>query len=411
MLHIERLRLENFRCFEALNVAFEPDTTVIFAENGGGKTALLTGLAMAVALLQPRHSKELSLDAERDARRVRVSSDRREPVGPCTVSCTATIGDRPTVEWSVTASPTSGRRTVRTRDAHDAIEHVRRPGERWPIIGYYGTGRLSGTHKPRSKARAFQDRWDGYAGCLDPSATDGPLVEWLESEVLGDLSRLRREEPERRLDLAVLNAVKRASRDIADIWFDPAIRLPMVRFQKGHEATWSELSDGFHVFIGLVGDIARRAVILNSQDGAQAPLLAEGVVLIDEIDLHLHPRWQRVVLKGLRAAFPKLQFIVTTHSPQVLSSAENQQVRRLANWTVQESTVFVEGRDSNAILRDWFGTDDRDEQGRNPLQELHAAIDEGRLEEARQQLAALQGRWGTMDPALIRAARLLDEEV
>jgi predicted ATP-binding protein involved in virulence len=137
--------------------------------------------------------------------------------------------------------------------------------------------------------------------------------------------------------------------------------------------------------------------------------LVEGNVLVDEIDLHLHPRWQRVVLEGLKAAFPKLQLIVTTHSPQVLSSAENRQVRRLVDWTLQEGSVFVEGRDSNAILRELMGTDDRDDSGRSALRALHAAIDEGRLEEAQTLLTKLRERWGDRDPALIRAEGLLGE--
>jgi outer membrane protein assembly factor BamA len=137
----------------------------------------------------------------------------------------------------------------------------------------------------------------------------------------------------------------------------------MVRFDAGHVAPWSELSDGYHAFIALIADIARRAVMLNEIDGGVAPERVEGVVLIDEIDLHLHPRWQRVALGGLRRAFPRLQLVVTTHSPQVLSSAENRQVRRLVDGRVQEHDVFVQGRDSNAILRELMRTDDRDEEG------------------------------------------------
>jgi predicted ATP-binding protein involved in virulence len=411
MLRINKIHLENFRCFKDLDVSFERDVNVLFAENGGGKTALLTGLAMGLALLQPRHPKELDLSGERDARKLRGSGSRREPAGPCTISCEASIGGQDRVEWSVTASPTSKRRMSRLGDASDAIEKVRLPRERWPLIGYYGTGRLTRTRKLASKPRDFQDRWDGYDGCLDPSATDGPLLEWLRSEAFGDLARHRRGEPERRFDLAVFNAIKRATPDVAEIWYDPAIGSPVTRFEAGHEAEWAELSDGFHVFVGLIGDIARRAVILNGQDGADAPLRVEGVVLIDEIDLHLHPRWQRVVLNGLKEAFPKLQFIVTTHSPQVLSSAENRQVRRLVDWRVQDSRVFVEGRDSNAILREWMGTDDRDEAGKIALRELYAAIDDGRLQEAQDQLTRLRERWGDLDPALIRAEALLHEEM
>jgi predicted ATP-binding protein involved in virulence len=179
-------------------------------------------------------------------------------------------------------------------------------------------------------------------------------------------------------------------------------------FDNGHVASWSQLSDGFHVFLGMVGDIARRGVMLNEKDGGEAPERAEGVVLIHELDLHLHPRWQRVVLDGLRRAFPRLQLVVTTYSPQVLSSALNRQVRRLVDGRIQEHDVFVEGRDSNAILRELMDTTDRDEAGTQDLQRLHDAIDSGSREAAERICAELVARWGDRDPALIRAKGLMD---
>ena len=151
----------------------------------------------------------------------------------------------------------------------------------------------------------------------------------------------------------------------------------MVRFEDGHAAPWSELSDGYHAFIALVADIARRAVMLNEFDGADAPARVEGVVLIDELDLHLHPRWQRVALPSLRKAFPRLQLIVTTHSPQVLSSAENRQVRRLVEGRLQEGRVFVEGRDTNAILREHMHTEDRDGGERGCCRRSTTLLDQG----------------------------------
>jgi predicted ATP-binding protein involved in virulence len=410
-LQVESLHLENFRCFAALDVAFEPDTTVFFAENGGGKSALLTSLAMGLSLLQPRQPKALTLSAERDARRLRGAGGQREPVGACRISCKATIGAVTGVEWSVKASATSRRRDAKTDKASDAIEKARQPGERWPFVGFYGTGRLVNERKPGSKARDVQDRWDGYTGCLEPSATDGPLLDWLKGEVLGDLVRHRRGDQERRFDLGVLNAIKRATPGLAELWYDPAVDSPVARFEDGNEVSWNELSDGYHVFMGLVGDIARRAVILNGQDGASAPELVEGVVLVDEIDLHLHPRWQRKVLQGLRAAFPLLQFIVTTHSPQVLSSVENHQVRSLFGGSVKAGGLFVEGRDTNAILRELMGTDDRDARGGTALRALHNLIDDGRMVDAGQLIAKLRARWGDLDPELIRAAGLLEDLV
>ena len=134
------------------------------------------------------------------------------------------------------------------------------------------------------------------------------------------------------------------------------------------------------------------------------------VVLIDEFDLHLHPRWQRVALPGLRRAFPRLQLVVSTHSPQVLSSAENRQVRRLVNGRLQADHVFVEGRDTNAILREYMHTEDRDGEGTRELQTLHDFIDRGRLEEAEKLYKKLLARWGDLDPDLIEAKVLLDLE-
>jgi predicted ATP-binding protein involved in virulence len=200
----------------------------------------------------------------------------------------------------------------------------------------------------------------------------------------------------------------RATPGVADAWYDPVEQSPMVRFETGHDAPWAELSDGYHVFIALVADIARRAVMLNEIDGTEAPARLEGLVLIDEIDLHLHPKWQRVALHGLRKAFPRLQLVVSTHSPQVLSSTENRQVRRLVDGRLLTEGLFVEGRDSNAILRDHMMTDERDDEGTRALRDLHDAIDRGEREKAERLYAGLVARWGDADPAVIRAKGFMD---
>lgn len=458
---LRELRVENYRCFEELKLALESDTTVLFAENGGGKTALLTAIAMGLAVFQRGSPRALKLDGGRDCTmRTLDEKGRREPIGPCSVTWTATVSESESVEWSTTVHPASGRTTSQHQPILEAIERVRVPGERWPLFAWYGVDRmrrrglaLEGddlelasaakelvdgirngdvTLRPddlemarvvevleervervdrTSRARErIRDRWDAYTSALDSSLDDAPLLQWLKDEMLSDVSRNRQGEPERFFDKAVMEATARATPGVVNAWYDPGERSPMVRFENGHAAPWSELSDGYHVFIALVADIARRAVILNEIDGAEAPARVEGVVLIDELDLHLHPRWQRVALPCLREAFPRLQFVVTTHSPQVLSSAENRQVRRLVNGKLQENQLFVEGRDTNAILREYMHTEDRGAEGTQALQRLHDAIDQGRREEAELLYQELLARWGDLDPALIRAKALLDAE-
>lgn len=182
----------------------------------------------------------------------------------------------------------------------------------------------------------------------------------------------------------------------------------MLIMDTGKAVPWRELSDGYHVFLSLVADIARRAVSLNDFDGENATDLVEGLVLVDEIDLHLHPKWQRTVLRGLRAAFPKLQFVVSTHSPQVLSSVENRQVRHLDNGRLVPGPVTVEGRDTNAILRDHMETDDRDEDGKQELRALYRALDHGNRDEFERLHTHLVQKWGELDPELIRAKAMVE---
>lgn len=405
----QTLTLDQFRCFEHLELPFEEDLTLLFAENGGGKTAILHALAAGLTPFQAGSPRLLKLDAQRDARKVMLDErGRREPAGPCSLAWTAKVGEELAVTWSNTANPASNRKTSDHAAVLAAIEKVRVPGARWPLFAFYGVDRMSRGKVSTKPAPTRPDRWEGYASALDPAQDDSALLTWLLEEILTDTVRRQNSEPERFLASAVMDTVAKATPGVTRAWYDPKERSPVVRFENGEMATWKELSDGFHVYLSLVTDLARRAVMLNEHDGGDAPGVIEGVVLIDEIDLHLHPRWQRVVLDGLRKIFPRLQFIVTTHSPQVLSSALNRQVRRLVNGKFQEHGVYVEGRDTNAILRDFMYTNDRNAEGQAMLRELHVAIDQGNKTTAEELLAKLESKWGPLDPVLVRARGLFD---
>lgn len=405
----QNLTLEQFRCFDHLELALEDDLTLLFAENGGGKTAILTALAAGLTPFQTGAPRVLKLDAQRDARKVTLDErGRREPAGTCTLTWTAKIGDEDSVTWSNAVNPASNRKTADTAAVLGAIEKVRVPGARWPLFAFYGVDRMGRGKASTKPAPTRPDRWEGYASSLDPAQGDSALLTWLLEEILADTVRRQDNEAERFLATAVMDSVAQATPGVTRAWYDPKERSPVVRFETGEVATWKELSDGFHVYLSLVTDLARRAVMLNEQDGGEAPSKVEGVVLIDEIDLHLHPRWQRVVLDGLRKVFPRLQFVVTTHSPQVLSSALNRQVRLIRDGKLWPGPVHVEGRDSNSIMREYFDTDDRDREGAMKLAALDDVIDAGNAEEAKRQLAELLMQWGTLDPDLIRRKARVD---
>jgi predicted ATP-binding protein involved in virulence len=116
-------------------------------------------------------------------------------------------------------------------------------------------------------------------------------------------------------------------------------------------------SDGIKAAFSLVADIAYRCVRLNPLYGADACKLTQGVVMIDEVDLFLHPAWQQRILPDLQRIFPKIQFIVTTHSPQVISSVPPKCIRIIMDdGQVEGVLTWTEGVESSRILDDVFGT-------------------------------------------------------
>jgi predicted ATP-binding protein involved in virulence len=126
------------------------------------------------------------------------------------------------------------------------------------------------------------------------------------------------------------------------------------------------------------------------------------VVLVDEIDLHLHPRWQRRILLDLVNAFPRLQFITTTHSPQVLASAKREWVRVVGGGRVAPLIGHVEGRDSNAILEDILGVNARPIEWEDRIRKAYEAIEEGELDQADRLLESELAPLGPDDIDVVR---------
>lgn len=196
-----------------------------------------------------------------------------------------------------------------------------------PILAYYGTGR--GRIQPPERKRNFQRsyfRWDCFSDSLEPDTNFKRFFAWFDS-----MEDEERREREKRRDFTyrypVLEAVRKALVNfIGENYRDPRIEIHPLRFvvdemrgQHVRELRIEQLSDGFKIVTAMVADIASRMAEANPEK--ENPLLTSGIVLIDEIDLHLHPRWQRMILQQLNKTFPNIQFIVTTHSPVVLVGA------------------------------------------------------------------------------------------
>jgi len=163
------------------------------------------------------------------------------------------------------------------------------------------------------------------------------------------------------------------------------------QMENGPMRPFRSLSDGQRAFLGLAADIARRAFLLNFERlGADTLIQTTGIVLIDEIDLHLHPKWQRQIIGALKRIFPKIQFFATTHSPQVIGQAKPEEIVLLTKDGKQKRPIGSYGMDSNWVLECVMEAEGRDPEIAKRIKVVFNAIDDDRFEDARAEIARLR---------------------
>ncbi len=141
--------------------------------------------------------------------------------------------------------------------------------------------------------------------------------------------------------------------------------------------------------VALFADIARRMCILNPHMGKDVLRNTSGVVIIDELDIHLHPAWQRSIVSALRQAFPKVQFIAASHSPQIIGSLKPEEVIVLHNGDPSHPRVTY-GLDSSSVLEEVMGVTQREPEIEDLLSELFSTLEDNDLEKAKSQLEDLK---------------------
>jgi len=204
-----------------------------------------------------------------------------------------------------------------------------------------------------------------------------------------------------------LTAVRRAIAGMLPGFENLRVRrspLRMLVTKNGLEFRVDELSDGEKSTLALAGDLARRLATANP--GLDDALMGQGIVLIDELELHLHPGWQRRTVVQLRDTFPNCQFIVSTHSPQVLSEVPAAGIFLLKKGEMQR-TDQSKGRSSNLILEELMEVPARPKWAENAIDALYNAIDDKKMDDARKRFDALTKKLGDDDPGLTVARALL----
>ncbi len=330
-MKIHRIKLTNFHGFEDREFSFGSRFNLIIGDNATGKTTLLDALSVGLGSLflgfpEPASPRNFTSDEVRLATYHHGDSWTVEPQYPTEIDCSGEVDSRPGT-WRRALTGKDGRTTRQDadwiRDEASRLSEAVKQGQPviLPVISYYGTGRLwVQLRQTKTKAHKVDtikpdSRFVGYLDCLNPASDVKRLLEWFKTQEMSALQRSTTNLTLEAARRAILSCVPGATHAGFDVSRDQMT----IRFAE-RSLPFLFLSDGYRNMVAMAADIAIRCATLNPHLREKSSEETPGVVLIDEIDLHLHPRWQRRVIDDLLRTFPKIQFFGTTHSPFVIQS-------------------------------------------------------------------------------------------
>lgn len=365
--HIDLMALENFRCFEQYKLNLHPSLTVLVGANGAGKTAILDAIAIMLSTALREFDGPTRGFALSDAREVPRDMDfkkgvaRMDRVFPVTATAEGALAGQE-FWWTRTRQSANGRTSwsEKTSEVGRHVANIWRTSEELspnapllPVIALYGVERLLSVRKetgaiPRSRSGAYDVALDGRSDL-------SRLSTFIRALTLAEFVADRRGD-EAEAAGNQLRAITLACNSVLSPtgWRDPEWNPVAEELTMTHAAhgilPLSFLSSGTKIAAGMVIDLVSRMARANPRLGAEELLrFAPGIVLIDEVDLHLHPTWQQRILTQLTKTFPRVQFIVTTHSPQVLSTVAAENIRVMEDSGVH-GVEFSEGLRSDIVM-------------------------------------------------------------
>ena len=349
IMRIDKIRIKNFKGFEEETFMLNPHFTIFIGDNAKGKTSVLDALAVAAGsfLRGIDVAKLESRSIDKNEIRVVTKDGQPLPQIPVEIHVFGNVNEVNINEgWLRTVEKISPKKTTTTFVKAKNIEGIAesmlkqsRLGNNviFPVISYHGTGRLWAEHE--EKKAVYKKSEEGvsqaYINCLSPKSSSKEFLSWYKTYE----DEIRKFDQERdKLLLKTFNntiismipddhwqdmAYSFAAEDLTGIFVTPGGKKEKLQFR--------QLSDGYRNIIGMVADIAYRCVKLNPHLGENAVKQTPGIVLIDELDLHLHPNWQRRIVEDLKNTFPNIQFVATTHSPFIIQSLKEDELRSLDN--------------------------------------------------------------------------------
>ncbi len=430
-MHIEKLHIQNFRGLQEITLEFpKSNLAVLIGINGAGKSSVLDCIAIMLAEFVARLRITKKAEVQLTDNDININSS----VNINTIEILTK--DENILSWTM-RQERSGKNTSKYDGIKSYIKHLQNslksePDFNLPVMVYYQTYRMvlkntdifksKSSNKPRKE---IHYQFFAYEKAFSTEVNDfQAFFDWFkEEEDYENQIRLRDNNNYRNPKLQIIRRAigsflerfsnshfsdLRVVRSVTDrdFSFEQRVTQPSLTITKNEQVLRLEqLSDGEKMLLMLVTDLARRLAIANpNSDNA---LLGEGIVLIDEVDLHLHPQWQRTVIRSLTQTFPNCQFIVTTHSPQVLSGVKREYVFILENYQLVENTPHTYGKDSNSILYELMNVKERPDEVQQQIDNCFQLIDNQQIKKAKIALNELSNLLGEDDSVVIRANTLI----
>lgn len=406
-MYLKHIIIENFKGHVHCELDLKPGFNLLIGDNGMGKTSILEAVSVAlggfVAGIDDVPSKHFIKDEIRILELpMGDGSFDRQYETPVLVRCLADINGKE-YEWTRRKSSVkSSRSTVETnRIKKLANKMAHDPNGILPILNYQSAAR-TWMQKRESSENIFTTEFNrtvGYKNCLEEASDSKTLLNWC--------AKMEQVEWQKGKKISEYESVKNTlSRFMSIMNEGEEVR---IRFDKQNsELSYISgesslpirfLSAGYQSVIWMVLDIAYRMAVLNPNLRDKTSEKCPGIVLIDELDMHLHPKWQWKIIEALRQTFPEVQFIAATHSPILIASCQDGQLIRVENDKIFYDTSGY-GMEINDVLRSAQGSRDMDETVKNQVDAVYELIDNGQFEQAKKEILVLESGLGTEHPEM-----------
>lgn len=414
-MFLRQLKINNYKIFKDPQIISFPEKkkpAIFIGINGGGKTTILESIIGSLWEFHHKiQGKKVKLDSRFGKKNINILADENS-----IVKLTWNNGNK-LIETGFEIRKTLDPETILSgkKEIESYIEILKgdvgfyKAEGTIPIVVYYPVERMILNPSLKTKRIEEINQFNAYDGSFEPSINFDNFFEWFKNtEDLENEIRLNKDATYSHKGLdSVRRAILFFLKDFSKIRVRRTQKPTLVAEKQGQEYEISQLSHGEKALIALVGDLARRLIIANP--GKKNPLEGNGLVLIDEIDLHLHPTWQRTIMKQLTFTFPNIQFLCTTHSTLIINHLNKESIYVLDNGkcislTEKYAGFNSYGADIEDILKLVQGTDQILPDDVNILfQELFQLIDDNDLANAKKIISELKVKIDANQPELKRA--------